>query len=219
MKRLTYRNGRGEAECLIDGKLYKGSITERLAAYEDIAMTPEEIGDALDRFESILSYCTNNRMSKTNYTVEAMLAEIEDAFEENCARYCDLRQAKAEGRLVVLPCKVGDKVFQYDNGGRIYESKVTRLIFVTPSIAFDERAVGKTVFLTREEAETAAKKYEQEHPVCGGCFYWRPPFGIHPAECGISARLGWVFSDDPACKKYDAREAEAALRKEVQDDG
>lgn len=45
-----------------------------------------------------------------------------------------------------------DTVFQTD-GVRIYKSKVKNVIFDTDGIAFDERAIGKTVFLTREEAE------------------------------------------------------------------
>lgn len=39
-----------------------------------------------------------------------------------------------------------------------YESKVKNIIFDTDGIAFDERAIGKSVFLTREEAE---KKLEE----------------------------------------------------------
>jgi hypothetical protein len=44
-------------------------------------------------------------------------------------------------------------VYQTD-GVNVYESKVTRLIFDTENyFAFDERSIGKAVFLTREEAE------------------------------------------------------------------
>lgn len=65
--------------------------------------------------------------------------------------------AHQNGRLIVLPCKVGDRVYQTD-GIRIYESTVRQLIFDTENIAFDVYAIGKTVFLTREEAETALKE-------------------------------------------------------------
>lgn len=63
-----------------------------------------------------------------------------------------------EGKLIELPCKVGDTVYQVDVE-RIYESKVKNIIFDTDrGIAFDKNAIGKAVFLTREEAE---KKLEE----------------------------------------------------------
>lgn len=69
-------------------------------------------------------------------------------------------------RKAQLPCKVGDTVFQIGGRGpceplRIYESAVKSLIFdTTAGFAFDERAIGKTVFLTRAEAEAALKARE-----------------------------------------------------------
>ena len=57
--------------------------------------------------------------------------------------------------VIVPPCKVGDKVYQYDTAGDIYESEITQIVYDTKFIAFDERAIGKTVFLTLEEAENA----------------------------------------------------------------
>ena len=59
--------------------------------------------------------------------------------------------------VIVPPCKVGDKVYQVCNNGRIYESTIINVIYETTQIAFDESAIGKTVFLTREEAEQALK--------------------------------------------------------------
>ena len=61
---------------------------------------------------------------------------------------------KDKSLFVELPCKVGDTVYQVDSE-RIYESTVKRIIYDTDGIAFDERAIGKSVFLTREEAEKA----------------------------------------------------------------
>lgn len=61
--------------------------------------------------------------------------------------------------VIVLPCKVGDTIYQTD-GVRIYKSRVKQIIYDTDNIAFDERAIGKTVFLTREEAEQALKERE-----------------------------------------------------------
>lgn len=67
--------------------------------------------------------------------------------------------------IIVPPCKVGDKVYQYDNGGRIYESEVVwfyydkdykRVVYDCNSeLAFSEEAIGKSVYLSREEAAKA----------------------------------------------------------------
>lgn len=62
--------------------------------------------------------------------------------------------------VIVLPCKVGDTVYQID-AERVFESQVEAIIYATDSIAFDERVIGKTVFLTREEAERALKEREE----------------------------------------------------------
>ena len=60
-----------------------------------------------------------------------------------------------------LPCKVGDTVYQVDSE-RIYKSTVRNIIYDTDGIAFDERAIWKSVFLTREEAEKALKERNEE---------------------------------------------------------
>ena len=66
---------------------------------------------------------------------------------------------KDRNRFVELPCKVGDTVYQTD-GIRIYENKIERIIFDTNNIGFDETSIGKSIFLTREEAERALKERE-----------------------------------------------------------
>jgi len=95
----------------------------RLAAYEDTGLTPEEV--------------------------------------QKMAR------AKAEGRLVVLPCKAGDTiwkikaVFSYfskpmeDRVERIIISSNEILVCCTSGTKFSVNSIGKTVFLSREEAEKA----------------------------------------------------------------
>ena len=61
--------------------------------------------------------------------------------------------------VTVQECKLGDKIYQTD-GVRIYESIIgeitltaKRTIFITENIAFDERAIGNSVFLSYAEAE------------------------------------------------------------------
>lgn len=63
-----------------------------------------------------------------------------------------------ENGVIVPPCKIGNTIYQYDNDGRIYQSNVKNVIYDTENIAFDEREIGKTVFLTREEAEKALEE-------------------------------------------------------------
>ena len=104
-----------------------------LAAYEDTGLTPEEIAHAKD-----------------------------------------LLAAEKDGRLVTLPCKVGDTVYLTMHG-YVEETKVRTLFFGHPSYSggapdpnyyrircenLDLRwdAIGKTVFLTRAEAEKALGK-------------------------------------------------------------
>ncbi len=50
--------------------------------------------------------------------------------------------------------KIGDTVYTTD-GVRIYESRVRQIIYTTDnaSLAFDKRAIGDSVFLSRDEAE------------------------------------------------------------------
>ena len=71
-----------------------------------------------------------------------------------------------EHGVIVLPCKVGDTIYQTD-GVRIYTSTIyeitytaNKVIFVTENVVFDERAINNSIFLTREEAEKALKERE-----------------------------------------------------------
>lgn len=65
--------------------------------------------------------------------------------EEKCKHFKD------KSRFVELPCEIGREVY-WINNGKLYKSKF--------SLADMCGAYGKTVFLTREEAEKALKKRE-----------------------------------------------------------
>ena len=89
---------------------------------------------------------------------------------------------KDASKFVELPCKVSDTVYICTCFGMWYapheidkcEMKVTRIILANNSIVFEamkdkynadtfiQRQIGKTVFLTREEAEKALKEREQK---------------------------------------------------------
>ena len=91
-------------------------------------------------------------------------------------RLRELAEADKDGRLVVLPCKVGDML--YEVTGRktisVYKVKAIRVelfeIFVEWNLVdgivwqslsgIGSGEIGKTVFLSREEAERAMQKME-----------------------------------------------------------
>ena len=84
----------------------------------------------------------------------------------------ELAKAKAEGRLVALPCKAGDTiwkikaVFSYfskpmeDRVERIIITNSEILVYCTSGTKFSVNSIGKIVFLTREEAEKALEGLE-----------------------------------------------------------
>ena len=109
---------------------------KRLGHYEDTGLEPEEIADAV----------TAAKLMERS--------KIVSCFGVDADHIRDLLQAEQAGRLVVLPCKVGDTVYQID-AERVYESEVKWIIFDCDDIAFDERAIGVSIFLTREEAEAS----------------------------------------------------------------
>lgn len=96
----------------------------------------------------------------------------EMAAANNADEFCTMFAEKCEdftnrSEWVHLPCKVGDKVYQTD-GIRIYESTIraieissARTVYFTENIAFDKRAIGDSIFLTREEAEKALEKMKE----------------------------------------------------------
>jgi len=114
-------------------------LRDRLKMYEDTGLTPEEIKQLVEDLELRL----------VNW--------VEKRYGICGGRFLAVMNAEKDGRLVVPKCKAGDRVYQTD-GIRIYESKVKRILFDTDNIAFDERAIGTSVFQTREEAEAALKE-------------------------------------------------------------
>lgn len=124
---------------------------EDLRAYEDTKLTPEEIDMDQEAAEQLRRLCRDCDL---------------DRLEE-------LAEANKDGRLVVLPCKVGDIVWANLDGMRhtrkcVIEfanigSRVTTIVFSTVDGLREQYGVnpcsfGKTVFLTREEAEKALEE-------------------------------------------------------------
>lgn len=80
------------------------------------------------------------------------IAELCGGFD----RLRELAEADKDGRCVVLPCKVYEA-----DGVRVYEHTVREVIYETAGgPAFDKNAIGKSIFLTRAEAERAIQEME-----------------------------------------------------------
>ena len=118
---------------------------KRLGEYEDTGLEPEDINEFVNSYKTM----------RDNEEARVQLMCGTGAIHPE--RAAEITKAESEGRLLVLPCRVGDKVYQTD-GIKIYESTVRQLIFDTENIAFDVCAIGKSVFRTREEAETKLKE-------------------------------------------------------------
>lgn len=179
MERLTKRLSSGvptynyPASCYFDDdsgpdkiaqSVFRQRCVERLADYEDSACEPEEVlpKDKADEIALKLMRLAGLE-SLCNYT-----------------RLRELAEADKDGRLVVLPCKVGDtvymieRIFDIDNGvcDEICARKVigyggnnlNKLWLIGSggicNVSIFVSEFGKTVFLTREEAEKALKTKE-----------------------------------------------------------
>lgn len=141
MERLTFLNG-DEIPCVRNDQCFEeqsehycGPAIDRLAAYEDTGLMPEEIT------------AMRHTLEEYHRTADPLLS------------------AKAQGRVVVLPCKVGDGLWTFCSHPveQVYSFTVTDISTLNGRImlntsrcgVIDARDVGKTVFFTREDAEKA----------------------------------------------------------------
>lgn len=80
------------------------------------------------------------------------IAELCGGFD----RLRELAEADKDGRVIILPCKVYET-----DAVRVYEHTVREVIYETAGgPAFDKNAIGKSIFLTRAEAERALREME-----------------------------------------------------------
>lgn len=124
----------------------------RLKAYEDTGMYPESV-EALKL----------SMMGKA-------ISEITEFNGLPIDRLRGLAEADKDGRVVVLPCKVGDGLWTFCSHPveQVYSFTVTdistlngrTLLNTSRCGVMDARDVGKTVFLTREEAKKALQEME-----------------------------------------------------------
>ena len=176
MERLTKReNGHahysrcfeepcGGMGCRTEDCEFRVEICNRLAAYEDTGLTPQEVHSMYGEWCAMMSVLNS---IGGGYTHLHKLAE-----------------ADKDGRLVVLPCKVGDTVWVTgrDNVPREMELEAPDIRavctdednlcmstcnrkpdgFCAYRLRNDGADIGKTVFLTREEAEKALEAMKDD---------------------------------------------------------
>ena len=109
MERYTYFDG-GKWRIKIGDTEYSGDWVDRLAAYEETGLEPEEIRDSIGGISPICVQC----YGKTSDGVVTEKCGYPDDITkclEQSKHLCELAQAEKEGRLVVLPCSIGDPVF------------------------------------------------------------------------------------------------------------
>ena len=93
---------------------------------------------------------------KAPFTEDTMINLAAQALGVEADRLRELAKADKDGRVVVLPCKVYET-----DGVRVYEHTVREVIYETAGgPAFDKNAIGKSIFLTRAEAERALQEME-----------------------------------------------------------
>ena len=98
--------------------------------------------------------------------------------QDSMARLRELADADRDGRLVMLPCKVGDELWTFCSHPveQVYSFTVTdistlngrTMLNTSRCGVIDARDVGKTVFLTREEAEKALEEMKERKDDFGG---------------------------------------------------
>ena len=169
MERLTEWNGRQPRDayyprcfeepcygggCKINDCPFETAVCERLAAYEDTGLMPEEVlpKDKADEIALKLM----------------RLADLESLCSYDHLR--ELAEADKERRVVVLPCRQGDELWTYCNHPvkRVYSFTVSdvstlngRAVLNTLGLGtIRPEDIGKTVFLSREEAEKALQEME-----------------------------------------------------------
>ena len=153
MERLTFEGNFcdiaqcRELPCPYDGNCTQKEVWERLKAYEDAGLSPQACAEARE-IEETLSGC--------DYSISRMV---------------ELMKADKDGRVLILPCKVGDMAYWVHNGVitgcHVYRIQVNRkgtFVFLKSTISHGgfrtDACLGKTVFLSRKEAEKALQKME-----------------------------------------------------------
>lgn len=112
-------------------------LRERLKAYEDTGLEPEAVKTVK------LALCAKH------------MVDLETLNNTPISRLVELAEADKDGRVIVLPCKVGDTIWRLKRTFETYQDKSKPYTEADGFLLQDIWNVGKNVFLTREEAEKA----------------------------------------------------------------
>ena len=141
MERLTFEGNFcdiaqcRELPCPYDGSCTQKEVWERLKAYEDAGLSPQACAEAREIEETLSSY---------DYSISRMV---------------ELMKADKDGRVVVLPCKVGDTVYRLQYIEQPPGRFTVGIVPIKFALIWLEE-FGKTVFLSREEAEKALQEMD-----------------------------------------------------------
>lgn len=159
----TGKHGKPMVDCTA---LYcRNRLKDRLAAYEDTRLEPEEVlpKDKADEIALKLM----------------RLADLENFC--SYTRLRELAEADKDGRLVVLPVRpvltqsIGSMLYIIEDGEIVEDSLCEALVgmgsngeinilytTLSDQISFEQADIGKTVFMTREEAKRALEAMKDE---------------------------------------------------------
>ena len=151
MERLTFEGNFcdiaqcRELPCPYDNNCMQKQVWERLRDYEDAGLSPKACAQARE--------------------IEAGLNE--DGY--SIARMVEIMNADKAGRVEIFPCKIGGTVWVIPDGKRVCECEVLYFdagiddaiivlgskVGLKGTLRRHTSSFGKTIFLTREEAEKA----------------------------------------------------------------
>lgn len=150
MERLTFEGNFcdiaqcRDLPCPCNGECSQRKVWERLKAYEDTGLTPELCAE-FARADAGGRYIV-----------------MRDAEQDGVARLRELAEADMDGRVLVLPCKVGDTVWRIKRTFEEYPDRSKPYIEPSAFLLQDVFNISKTVFLTREEAKKALEAMKDE---------------------------------------------------------
>ena len=138
--------------CKIKDCPFETAVCDRLASYEDTGVEPEAV-------ETVKLALAAKHM-----------VDLETLNNTPISRLVELAEADKDGRVVVLPCRQGDELWTYCNHPvkRVYSFTVSdvstlngRTVLNTLGLGtIRPEDIGKTVFLSREEAEKDLQEME-----------------------------------------------------------
>lgn len=115
-----------------------------------------KLAEKLKEYEDLEEQCC-----KENSWGLKMLTEKWKGFIEDIQELYEYRKAEEQGKLLKLPCAVGDTVYTLNPlpSGKTVLAETTADAFFCVLCTLEGR-FGKTVFATREEAESALKELQ-----------------------------------------------------------